>query len=616
MSTFDSTKFPLPQILADITAGKIQLPDFQRGWVWDDEHVKSLLVSIARSFPVGAVMMLDAGGDIRFQVRPIENVDFPDNLPEPERLILDGQQRLTSLTQVLSVEKPVRTFDHKGSEISRYYYIDITMALENDRLEEAFISIPEDRKVKTNFNRDIVMDLSTLELELKEFHFPCSQILNSDEWERALHGHSPERIGDYFSFREKIITSFRNYMLPVISLGKATTKEAVCLVFEKVNTGGVPLSVFELVTATFAAEGFNLRDDWFGSELRGVEGCRERLAREPILADIKPTDFLQAVSILQTHERRQEDIAEGKTGKMVSAISAKRASVLSLKLDAYRKWAPLVEQGFLRAAHFMRKQCFFNDRELPYRTQLVPLAAVLSQLGDRWLEPRSYDRLSRWFWCGVLGELYGGAVETRMANDFEDILRWFELDPGDSGQEPSNELPRTISDAAFQESRLDTLRSRVSAAYKGLNVLVLREGAEDFFWKETIQALNYEDMALDIHHIFPRAWCRENGIKRTVYDSVVNRTPISSKTNRMIGSKAPSEYLAALQSHCQVDLTEEEMNRILSTHRIPFSPLRSNNFKAFYSSRKSALIELVEKATGKSVQRDQSHGVGAPETVA
>lgn len=607
MSTFDSTKFPLPQILNDITAGKIQLPDFQRGWVWDDEHVKSLLVSIARSFPVGAVMMIDAGGDIRFQVRPIENVDFTGSTPEPERLILDGQQRLTSLTQVLSLAKPVQTFDHKGAKIRRHYYIDIAMVLEDIRLEEAFISIPADRKVKTNFDRDIVMDLSTRELELENFHFPCSQILNSDEWERALYAHAPERFDEYMKFRQEILTSFRSYQLPVITLGKATTKEAVCLVFEKVNTGGVPLSVFELVTATFAAEGFNLRDDWLGSELRGVEGRRERLANEPILAGIEPTDFLQAVSILPTHDRRQADIAAGKKGKLVSAVSAKRASILSLDLDAYKKWAPDVEKGFLWAAQFMRKQCFFEARELPYRTQLVPLAAVLSQFADRWREPRICDRLSRWFWCGVLGELYGGAVETRIANDFEELLPWLDSDLGDSAYDLSNGLPRTVSDAAFQESRLDTLRSRVSAAYKGLNVLVLRDGAEDFFWKDTIQALNYEEMALDIHHIFPRAWCQENGIRRSTYDSVINRTPISSKANRMIGHKAPSEYLAVLESHPQVGLTDQEMNRILSSHKISFMHLRSDDFQAFYLSRKNNLIELVEKAIGKSVQRDQSH---------
>jgi len=160
VSTFDSTKLPLPQVLADITSGTIQLPDFQRGWVWDDEHVKSLLISIARSFPVGAVMMLDTGGEVRFQVRPVENVTFKDKVLEPERLILDGQQRLTSLTQVLALTKPVQTFNEKGKAISRHYYIDIATALEDDRLEDAFISVPADKKKKSNFDRDIDLDLS------------------------------------------------------------------------------------------------------------------------------------------------------------------------------------------------------------------------------------------------------------------------------------------------------------------------------------------------------------------------------------------------------------------------------------------------------------------------
>ncbi|SNT76840.1 GmrSD restriction endonuclease domain-containing protein [Paracoccus seriniphilus] len=606
MSTFDSTKLPLPQVLSDVTSGVIQLPDFQRGWVWDDEHVKSLLVSIARSFPVGAVMMLDTGGDVRFQVRPVENVDFNGPVPEPEKLILDGQQRLTSLTQVLALDKPVKTFNEKGKAISRHYYIDIDIALEDDRLEEAFISVPDDRKIKTNFDRDVVLDLSTRELEIKNFFFPCSQILSSDAWEEDLHEYAPEKFGKFMAFRKNVLTAFRSYQLPAITLGKATSKEAVCLVFEKVNTGGVPLSVFELMTATFAADGFNLRDDWYGSTLRSVEGRYHRLSQEPILRGTEPADFLQAISILQSWEKRQADIQADKKGKMISAVSAKRATVLSLTLQDYEKWAPLVEEGFMLAAKFMRKECFFDGRELPYRTQLVPLAAVLSQIKERWLEPKVHDRLSRWFWCGVLGELYGGAVETRIANDFEDLMPWLLSDPDNESNERNGSLPRTISEAAFQESRLDTLRSRNSAAYKGLNILVLREGARDFFWKATIKELADEDTALDIHHIFPRAWCEDNGIKANIYNAIVNKTPISYKANRMIGRKAPSEYLAALQKHTQVALDDEAMNDILTTHRIPADLLRANDFHAFYAHRKAELLRLVESAMGKSAQLDQT----------
>ncbi|NBB81518.1 MAG: DUF262 domain-containing protein [Verrucomicrobia bacterium] len=606
MSTFDSTKLPLPQVLADINSGTIQLPDFQRGWVWDDEHVKSLLVSISRSFPVGAVMMLDTGGDVRFQVRPVENVDFAGAIPGPEKLILDGQQRLTSLTQVLSLSKAVKTFNEKGREINRHYYIDIAMALEVDRLEDAFISIPEDKKIKTNFDRDVVLDLSTRELEIDNFHFPCSEILSSSPWEYALIQRCPDRIQDFMKFRERVIDAFKDYQLPAITLGKATSKEAVCLVFEKVNTGGVPLSVFELMTATFAADGFNLRDDWYGSTQREVGGRYQRLSEESILKGIEPADFLQAISILQSSERRKADIAAGKKGKMISAVSAKRVTVLSLDLADYEKFAPQVEAGFMLAAKFMRKECFFDGRELPYRTQLVPLAAVLSQLKERWLEPKVHDRLARWFWCGVLGELYGGAVETRIANDFEELMAWLVSDLDDEAYEAQNGFPRTISEAAFQESRLDTLRSRNSAAYKGLNTLVLREGARDFFWKATIKELDDEDIALDIHHIFPRAWCDAKGIKANIYNAIVNKTPISYKANRMIGRKAPSEYLAGLQKHKQVKLDDAAMNKILMSHRIPADLLRQDNFQSFYAGRKAELLRLVERAMGKPAQLDQT----------
>ena len=72
MSTFDSTKRLLPEILAEIVKAKIQLPDFQRGWVWDDQHIRNLLLSIASSFPVGAVTLLETGCEAKFQVRPVE----------------------------------------------------------------------------------------------------------------------------------------------------------------------------------------------------------------------------------------------------------------------------------------------------------------------------------------------------------------------------------------------------------------------------------------------------------------------------------------------------------------------------------------------------------------
>jgi hypothetical protein len=591
MSTFDSTKRLLLDILCDIVKGKIQLPDFQRGWIWDDEHVRSLLVSIARSFPVGAVMLLETGGEARFQVRPVENVLFSGPPPQAELLILDGQQRLTTLTQVLALEGTVKTRNDKGKAIERYYYFHIPTALDGpERLEDALVALEPDRKRKTNFGRDVDLDISTRELECCQLYFPCSEIFNSDGWEESLQEYAPEHFNEYMKFRREILNAFRTYQLPIIELKKETSKEAVCLVFEKVNTGGVPLSVFDLVTASYAADGYNLRDDWYGNTLRKVEPRYRRLALEPMLHGVETTDFLQAITMLHTLERRRNDIASGKTGKQVTPVSAKRAAILSLPLEAYHQWADKVEAGFLFAAKFLRKECFTSPRDLSYRTQLAPLAAVLALLAERWLEPRIHEKLAQWYWCGVLGELYGGAVETRVANDVEELLGWIEQEA---------EPPRTIAAAAFQPDRLDRLTSRLSAAYKGINVLVLRAGARDFFWKANIRELDAEDVALDSHHIFPLKWCEKQGIIRKQYNAIVNKTPISYKANRMIGGDAPSHYLQKLQNHQQVQLGDTIMNVILESHLIPAHTLRTDDFQMFYQARKQALLTLIEKAMGK-----------------
>ncbi|QHG14977.1 hypothetical protein [Nostoc sp. ATCC 53789] len=81
-------------------------------------------------------------------------------------------------------------------------------------------------------------------------------------------------------------------------------------------------------------------------------------------------------------------------------------------------------------------------------------------------------------------------------------------------------------------ARLGTLRSRTSAAYKGINTLIQREGSQDFFWKSTIRDLDesdWEEHRLDIHHIFPKSWCDKQGIPASRYNSILNKTPISFK---------------------------------------------------------------------------------------
>lgn len=604
MSNFETNPKDLKALLIDIQTGKIQLPDFQRGWVWEDMRIRELLVSVAQSFPVGAVMMLQTGGEVTFEMRGVEGVEPRPKESAAEWLILDGQQRLTTLTQVLQLKTPVQTHNGRGKRLKLYYYWDIEKALQPGAdLLEALVAVDEHRKQYGKFNREVTLDLSTRELECQKLLFPCNAMFDAMAWMVDLNKTNPAKIPQFLEFQEAVIAHFTSYKLPAIQLLKNTSKEAVCTVFEKVNTGGVSLNVFELITATFAAEQFNLRDDWLGSAERGVQGRWTRLHQEGLLHNVQASDFIQCITLLETRamrKARQAELAKANGGVVPDAerqqlppVSAKRKTMLALSRIAYEAWADKVEQGYMQVASFLRKQSFVRLRELPYQTQLVPLAAILTVLDDKqWLTPVVFDKLSRWFWCGVLGELYGGAVETRIAKDVEEVLEWVL----GGGPEPS-----TVLDASFDPRRLERLYTRNSAAYKGVSVLVLRQGARDWYFKDAVDKLDHDEkMSLDIHHIFPEKWCKDRPIPPKVFNSIINKTAISYRANRKIGGDAPSRYLPKLQADKLVNLSDEAMDAVLQSHQVPAQLLRTDDFEGFYKARKALLLRLVEQAMGKA----------------
>ena len=123
----------------------------------------------------------------------------------------------------------------------------------------------------------------------------------------------------------------------------------------------------------------------------------------------------------------------------------------------------------------------------------------------------------------------------------------------------------------------------------------------DFFWKARMVDLDRDERKIDIHHIFPQKWCEDMSISPKIFNSIINKTAISYKANRMIGGKAPSKYLGQIQQHVQVQLDDASMNEVLHTHLIDSSALRRDDFQSFYQSRKVALLRLISAAMGKDL---------------
>ena len=579
-----SSDTELSELIRNITAGKMQLPEFQRSWTWDDGRIRGILASLSQGFPMGAVMCLEYGNkEVKFKYRPIEGVK---NVTEiPDHLVLDGQQRLTSMYRATCSKEPVETKTEKGKKIKRFYYLDMKKCLdENEDRYDAIIPVPEDKCVKKNFNREIVLDLSTRELEYEHEMFPLNIIFDSsarEDWAdgyKEYHKYDKEFRERYKTFRTNVIEIIIGYKLPVIILGKETPREAVCKVFENVNTGGVALTVFELVTATFATYEFDLRKDWEECK-RIIWGVDDPLNTD-VMHGVDKTAFLTAITLYTNY------LADTMT-------TCKKKDVLALSFDSYKANKPALLDGYKMARKFLFSQYVFRMRDLPYTTQLIPLAAICAVIGKSTFHlPRTQNILTRWFWCGILGEMYGAANETRYANDIEDVVDAIK------GKQ-SLDKSRTVSAAYFSAARLVSLQTRNSAAYKGIMALVYREKCRDFVQGTTMDIVKSMDESPDIHHIFPESYCKKLDYPKERWNSIINKTPLLPESNRQIGGDAPSKECQKIMKEAQIE--EAQLKARVESHLINFQAFINDDFETYFIDRAKAIMSVIEAAMGKTI---------------
>jgi hypothetical protein len=319
------------------------------------------------------------------------------------------------------------------------------------------------------------------DFDLEHGYFPLGSIF-SDDAMRWLTAYGDERDEEMRSFLSRVISPMRSYGVPTIELDEQTTMAAVVTVFERINQASVSLTVFELLTARFAGDlsyaewsgaQFRLRDDW--GAIRG------QLDDHPVLDRLGGDDFVQAVTLVATHAGSK-------------ATTARREDVLELSLAEYLLWAPRVRDALLWAAGFLDEQHLHVAGDLPYPRQVVPLAALRAVLGRATDVYDTRVRLRQWFWCGVLGELYDGAIEARFARDLEEVPGWA---TGDTTTRPD-----TVEAASFQESRLHPARTH-SAAYKGSFALLMGLDAMEWVFDDTFDKAHYLQLKIAAHEADP-----------------------------------------------------------------------------------------------------------------
>ncbi len=159
-------------------------------------------------------------------------------------------------------------------------------------------------------------------------------------------------------------------------------------------------------------------------------------------------------------------------------------------------------------------------------------------------------------------------------------------------------------------SFISSLQTRNSAAYKGIMGLLMHVGAKDFINGDPIKNTNYFEEAVDIHHIFPQDYCKKQEYQRKYWNSIINKAPLSARTNRILGKNSPSNYIHCILNSHKVSM--ESLDSHLYSHLINPSLLKADNFSDFIVDRAQKMLDMIEEAMGKSISgRDSEETIKA-----
>jgi hypothetical protein len=550
MNIYESVQqWPLEELLNEIDKGDTKLPEFQRSFVWDPEDSQNLLISIANNFPAGSILQLrDVQG--AFQIRDFAGA--PRTEPPHQYLILDGQQRLTSLYQALY-----------GVGAYRFFLDLEKIKTDNDLSEDDTITYESIKRPKT-----LLLE-SSVEQQVSTRKFPLSVIYgrNGGFWkwvddarEFVEEDNRSEFNADMRNLYSNWIEVIEKYKFPLVTLNKNASTEAICTIFETLNKTGVRLSVFELMTARVWKDDIKLTDLW-----------KNACLQYPIFDDYKidPYYILQAIS-LSSRENP----------------SCKKKDILGLSSGTIAEHWPKVVESLAYGLQILRQDCkILNRKWLPTPSMLGPLAAMLAISKASGAAVGAHRlQVVRWLWCSIFGERYQAAANTRAERDVLDMKTWFE------GGAP----PDHVRNFRFDKQILRELH-KPGSIYKGVICLTLVNRALDFHTRSEINEEMVLSGKVDDHHIFPDHYLEthldiNDEVKRSC---VLNRTLINRDTNRSIWDSAPSEYLQEIFDHF-------DHKPILKSHLIPSgagSPLLINDYEEFLNQRADLIKSEIDKVT-------------------
>lgn len=566
----DVSERDLKTLLNEIHQHNTRLPSFQRGFVWSAAAIKRLLGSVGNSYPIGSILRVKTkNGNSPLGARLFEPYDDKNVVPSSDVfqfMVLDGQQRLTSLLHV---------FYGLGDYLFFIDFKKLTAVIDDSEDFEDAIEVVK----RSQINRLKYDDNDVLR---DRWLMPCTYLSDGGyfRWKGEISANIDKKNDAKFS---NFCSNITDYKIPVVTLKEDIELDALCTIFESINNSGKQLTPFELVNAKI-----------YGSSETAIElskKYKEAITDYPALNEKQLTDYtiLQVITLLATYN------------STTSGTSCKKKDVLQLKVaDIDNWWDKTILSANFVIGNLLKNDCgLFNSSYLPYKSVLIPLIAIVAhtkfyEKTDKNVGAIRAD-LIRWYWNVVFAQIYETSTDTRGAKDFNELVSWITQ----SGSEPEN----------MQKNFLDGLDLREydnpnSGIYRGVLCLASMQKPRDFYSGSPVDT--FEN--IDDHHVFPDAFLKNyvdaNGKKPynnsdKLRNNILNRALISSTTNKKIQAKKPSVYIRDIKSTYMLSSKFIDM---LKSHLLPHEDItcyENNDYELFLKQREKIIIEQIKIVTGR-----------------
>lgn len=551
MSGFGHSDVKIRDFIASIISGRYRLPCFQREFRWNPAKVKSLLNSIQHEYPAGSLLFLKVNKDD--PLIPTQEFKYADKnafTEKPEMLVLDGQQRMTSCFCAFT-NKGYYTYYINYIELMKQYAEGITdFDFETLIVHKRHNSSPFTELVNGLFPISFLIDRNTMRNQIKIFVSGIQGEPDKAEICEFLN----------YSFGD-IVDSILDYEFPIVELPENSTMEAVCKVFQTINTTGLKLSVFDICVAVFVPKGINLKDK--------VKESIQRHHYIKTLLEKDATVVLQVIALLVNKAPNTNSLA-----KVLEADDI---------FDCWDDAIDGIEQTLVLFDSFgagTKK----NLMLLPY-TPMVPIvAAVLSRVKyssmDVPTKAKTEQKIKTYFYTVALSTRYTEGTNAKINEDFKGLKKWIS----------SGEVPSLISYGVDWNTEKIVENNKNGAFGKAILCMLNSNSLKDFYAQSSV-GVGVDIDSCDLHHIFPKAQYEKKYPE--IINSVFNFTWLLKDTNIYIQDESTSDYLDKIIE--DVNMSEGQLKAILNGHYIDgdlYEVMREEKYIEFIYGRAEIFKQL------------------------